>query len=170
MKNILQISLQEIISAFELVEIPSENDKTSTGTISNQIFSFASKSPILKITYLVYWECIQDVTHILGWLNIQQIVTSGTQGILSSKLEINTLFPPIIIQSPLPPTLFFFLISAMALTLLRNTFKKTGFKLNKMENSPYFSRKTRSFSQTSGLCTHHKQWPTSFQWPWLCTE
>lgn len=78
MKNILQISLQEIISAFELVEIPSENDKTSTGTISKQILSFASKSPILKITYLVYQECIQDVTHILGWLNIQQIVTSGT--------------------------------------------------------------------------------------------
>lgn len=78
MKNNLQISLQEIFSVFELVEIPSENNKTSTGTMSNQIVSFASKSLILKITYLVYWECIQDMTHILGWLNIQQIVTSGT--------------------------------------------------------------------------------------------
>lgn len=42
MKNILQIFLQEIISAFELVKIPSENDKTSTGRMSNQILSFAS--------------------------------------------------------------------------------------------------------------------------------
>lgn len=77
MKNILQISLQERISAFELLEIPSENDKTSTGTMSNQILSFASRSLILNTTYLVYWEYIQDVTHILAWLNIQQIVTSG---------------------------------------------------------------------------------------------
>lgn len=78
MKNILQISLQEIISAFELVEIPSENDKTSTGTISNQILSFASKSLISNTMYLIYWEYIQGMTHILGWLNIQQIVTFGT--------------------------------------------------------------------------------------------
>lgn len=78
MKNILQISLQEIISAFELVEIPSENYKTSTGTISNQILSFASKSLISNTMYLIYWEYIQSMTHILGWLNIQQIVTFGT--------------------------------------------------------------------------------------------
>lgn len=78
MKNILQISLWEIISAFELLEIPSENDKTSTGTMSNQILSFSSRSLILKIMYLIYWEYIQDVTHLLGWINSQQIVTSGT--------------------------------------------------------------------------------------------
>lgn len=53
MKNILQISLREIISAFELVEIPSENHKTSTGKMSNQILSFSFKSLILKTMYLV---------------------------------------------------------------------------------------------------------------------
>lgn len=77
MKNILQIFLQEIISAFELGEIPSENDKTSTGTMSNQILSLASKSPILKIIYLFTVNAFRTLTYILGWLNIQQIVTSG---------------------------------------------------------------------------------------------
>lgn len=45
----LQISLWERFSTFELVEIPLENSKNSTGTMSKQILRFSSKSPISKV-------------------------------------------------------------------------------------------------------------------------